>query len=131
MVALYTQHTYNLWYWSGNIETKVSLHYITEFVSLLDPNMKKVLICPEFENRRRFQNLSKLITPVSCLVISVVDQLIQLKWCSDIFCAKHLTFKRVIMLIYFVSWVIMLLCWFICASKWHRGVSTGNILVLC
>jgi len=35
-VALYTQHTYNLWYRSGNIETKISMQFINEFVSLLD-----------------------------------------------------------------------------------------------
>ena len=27
--------------WFGNIETKISMHFINEFVSLLDPNMKK------------------------------------------------------------------------------------------
>ena len=42
--------------------------------------MKKVLICPGFENRRRFHNLFNLITPVSCLVISVVEQLKALVW---------------------------------------------------
>ena len=70
--------------WSGNIETKVSMHFINEFVSLLDPNMKKGF---DWLQIWEFQEVSEFVQAnhTSCLVISVAEQPIRLKWCTDIF----------------------------------------------